>query len=144
VAVAALTLWEAYERFRLDPPQAIPFWVWLLENPDSPLRFPGQVSLQHHDFLHLILGLGVDREAEAEVVGWSIGNDPSLQVWQVCVFLWVAMTLYPEPYRFRWQDLPFFFHGLWQGRQVPRVSWDSLDPDQPLVDVRREVLGIKG
>ncbi len=136
MAVAALTLWEAYERFRLDPPQAIPFWVWLLENPDSPLRFPGQVSLQHHDFLHLILGLGMDREAEAEVVGWSIGND-RVKVWQVCVFLWVAMTLYPEPYL---AGLTLLLS--WALAQVPRVSWDSLDPNRSLVDVRREVLGI--
>jgi hypothetical protein len=137
--VAGLTLQEAYLAFRKDPPEAIPFWVWLMENPDSPLPFVGQVSLEHHDLIHVILGLGVSREEEAEVVGWTLGNE-GIEVWEILLFLWVAMVLYPEPYQFRYQDLPFFFYGLEQGKSVPRLKLEQIDRSRPLAEIRAEVL----
>ncbi|MGF1575173.1 MAG: hypothetical protein ACFCU9_04395, partial [Cyanophyceae cyanobacterium] len=89
------SLEEDYEAFRINAPEEIPFWVWMLENPDSPLPFPGQVSLKHHDLIHILLRVGVTREEEALVVGWTMGNDPNLRDWHIPLFLWVARTLYP-------------------------------------------------
>jgi len=73
------------------------------------------------------------------VVGWTMGNDPGLQVWQVLLFLWLAMVLYPEPYRFRYQDLPFFFYGLVWGQSCPRLDL-HVDRQRPLEEIRAEVM----
>ena len=41
----AFTLVAACENLQVDPPGEIPFFVWLLENPSSPLNMPGSIDL---------------------------------------------------------------------------------------------------
>lgn len=50
-----LTLHDAYLTLAGDPPSKIPFFVWLFENPRSPLALPGKIDLYQHDCLHLLL-----------------------------------------------------------------------------------------
>jgi hypothetical protein len=52
------TLKDAYETLEGDPPSKIPFIVWLLENPKSPLALPGCIDLYNHDCIHLLLKQG--------------------------------------------------------------------------------------
>ena len=143
--VAVASLEEAYQAFVINRPQEIPFWVWLMtlrvvrstmENPDSPISFPGQVSLEHHDLIHILLGVGVSREEEAFVVGWTMGNDPKLRSWHLSLFLWVARWLYPDPYRFRKQDIPVFYQGLAWGKSCPRLDVSQIDRSRSVEDLR--------
>lgn len=130
------SLEEAYQAFVINRPQEIPFWVWLMENPKSPLPFPGQVSLEHHDLIHILLGVGVSREEEAFVVGWTMGNDPTLRSWHISLFLWVARWLYPDPYRFREQDIPVFYRGLAWGKSCPRLDVSQIDRRRSVEEIR--------
>ena len=130
------SLEEDYRAFRINAPEEIPFWVWLMENPDSPLPFPGQVRLKHHDLIHILLGVGVSQEEEALVVGWTLGNDPNLKSWHIHLFLWVACTLYPDPYRFRKQDIPPFYQGLEWGKRCPYLN--KIDISKTAEKVREE------
>lgn len=110
-----LTLREAYQTLQGDPASQIPFPVWLMENPDSPLSLPGKVSLYHHDCLHLLLKQGFNSVGEAYVVGFSMGNDRRTRWFHLWIFKLVAQFLYPDPYRFYPSDLKHFDAGARQG-----------------------------
>ncbi len=101
-----------------DPPQAIPFLVWLLENPDSPCAMPGNISLEHHDRLHCILDRGFSSQDEAYIVGFSMGNDERTNWLHALVLKIVASIFYPKKYRFTDIDLPEFDRGFQLGRQI--------------------------
>jgi hypothetical protein len=117
-----LTLKEAYSQLRGDPPQAIPFRVWLLENPDSPLPFPGKISLKNHDCLHVILDLDFSSSSEAFVVGFTMGNDVGSHRVLESLFKLVARFLYPRKYRFSGLDVGYFEKGLTFGQDLPRKN----------------------
>ena len=71
-----ITLTEAIADFQLKydlPP--IPKVIQLLENPKSPLPFPGQITLENHDCLHVLFDIGFSLADEAFIVGFTMGND---------------------------------------------------------------------
>ena len=70
---------EALQSMGGDPPSSIPFLLWLLENPDSPIALPGKIDLYRHDCLHLLLDRGFSLYDEAFVVGFTMGNDVQTQ-----------------------------------------------------------------
>lgn len=121
------TLGEAYEKFKGDQQKDIPFLVWLLENPDSPLPFPGQIRLFEHDCLHLILGLGISASDEAFIVGFTMGNDPNTKTWHMLLFRLIARCLYPEIYRFNRHHISVFNYGFKYGRQLKVQSLNTID-----------------
>lgn len=112
------TLRELHKKFGGEKQQDIPFLVRLFENPDSPLPFPGQICLLDHDYLHLLLGLGVSEIEEAFIVGFTMGNDPKTQNWHIKVLKFAANHLYPQPYRFNQSHEIVFDSGFWHGRQL--------------------------
>lgn len=124
---SSLTLKEAYEKRMGDPQSSIPWVVWLVENPLSPLPFPGKISLEGHDILHILLDLDRSPENEAYVVGFTLGNDPHTKAWHLAIFKWIARYLYPEPYRFQPEYLSVFDRGFIQGRQSKRPALNRLD-----------------
>jgi hypothetical protein len=69
--VSDMSLEDAYHQFALDGQASIPFFVWLLENPASPISLPGSINLHGHDCLHLLLNRGVSGHDEAFVVGFT-------------------------------------------------------------------------
>ncbi len=122
-----LTLHQAYQAFQGDQQCDIPFLVWLLENPDSPLPLPGRIYLREHDYLHILLNRGLSPEDEAFVVGFTLGNDPSATNFYLSCFKLIARYFYPSPYHFRPEHLSIFDAGVQLGRQmqVKRLcSWD--------------------
>jgi hypothetical protein len=140
-----LTLKEAYSQFPGDPPQDIPFLVWLLENPNSPLPFPGKISLKKHDYLHVILDLDFSCKSEAFVVGFTMGNDVSTNQVFIKLFKFIAHFLYPQKYRFSDLDVRYFEKGLTFGRDLPRKNlnaciFDDFQEDS-LLNIRSD-LGI--
>ncbi len=137
------TLIAACHNLQGDPPQDIPFLVWLLENPDSPCAMPGNISLEDHDRLHCILDRGFAAKDEAYIVGFSMGNDV-LTTWvHVIVIKIVAFLFYPAKYRFSYADMQEFDRGFKLGRSVKvknlnqgRLSaWDS----KKLQEIRQEL-----
>jgi hypothetical protein len=113
-----LTLEKAYQTLEGDPPSKIPFIVWLLENPDSPLALPGCIDLYRHDCLHLLLKQGFTSESEAYVVGFTMGNDIRTNRMHLLIFKLAARLLYPEKYRLKNSDIEAFERGFQMGQRV--------------------------
>ena len=138
-----LTIKDAHQTLQGDSPEQIPFWVWLFENPDSPLPMPGKISLYHHDCLHLLLKRGFSRENEAYIVGFTMGKDPSAHKIHQWIYQLAARYLFPNPYRLRQVDLSEFKKGWSEGRKrcfsfyYPFRS-DSIN-QRTLADIRLEI-----
>lgn len=122
-----LTLAQAYALLGGDCPDEIPFVVWLLENPDSPLALPGKIYLQQHDLLHLLLGRGFAVSDEAYVIGFTMGNDLRTKRWHLWLYKFVSRFLYPSKFRFTRADLKAFDRGLARGRNLPIQNLNQLD-----------------
>lgn len=138
---------NAYAKFAAegDPPQATPFRIWLLENPDSPLPFPGRIHLREHDYLHILLERDVSLSGEAFVIGFTMGNDPSTKQYHVSIFKFVAKFLYPQGYNFSEDNLLFFDYGFKFGRQTKTKSLNRFDYSSYLnstISVVQKQLGI--
>jgi hypothetical protein len=137
------TLSSACNDLQGDPPQDIPFLVWLLENPDSPCALPGDISLANHDRLHCILDRGFSAADEAFIVGFSMGNDRATNWIHVLVIKITAFIFYPKKYRFSLTDMQEFDRGFLVGKNLPLRNlnrgmppeWDN----KKLKEIRREL-----
>lgn len=118
-AIEDLKLEEAYRRFAIDDQSAIPYLIWLLENPESPIALPGSVNLYGHDCLHLLLNRGVSSYDEAFVIGFTMGNSDEVEPQHLSTLKFFARFIYPQPYRFNKAHLKVFDLGAMYGRKVP-------------------------
>ncbi|BBD62818.1 hypothetical protein NIES2109_56680 (plasmid) [Nostoc sp. HK-01] len=96
----------------------IPFLIWLLENPESPLSLPGNICLRYHDYLHILLGRNLSFQDEAFVIGFTMGNDLNIKKIHLLIYKFFAKFVYPYPYRFSDLDLLFFDLGFHYGKKV--------------------------
>ncbi len=96
----------------------IPFVIWLLENPNSPLALPGKISLRHHDYIHILLGRGISPQDEAFVIGFTMGNDLKTNKLHLFIYKFFAKFIYPYPYNFSTLDLINFNLGFMYGRKI--------------------------
>lgn len=96
----------------------IPWVIKLLENPESPFRFRGAVSLIDHDVLHVLLGRGLQDQDEAFVIGFAMGTAKKPSPIQRRVLRFVLGRVYPEPYRIPGPLLPAFDLGFACGRET--------------------------
>lgn len=87
---------------------SINFWVRLFENPNSPIAFPGAISLERHDCMHILLGRGLLSQDEAFVIGFTMGTSPDINNFQTWLFKAFTEYLYPKPYNFTKDDLLIF------------------------------------
>lgn len=101
-----------------SPETAIPWVVWLFENPRSWLRFRGAVNLEDHDVLHVLLGRGLQDQDEAFVLGFAMGTSKRSNWLQYWVFKFVLAWLYPEPYRIPAFLQPAFDLGVRCGKET--------------------------
>jgi hypothetical protein len=113
------TLKQAQESLQGDPPQAIPWLVWLLENPASRVALPGAIDLYGHDCMHLILKQGFSATHEAYVVGFTMGNSTKLRSRHLTLIRFTAHYLYPPKYRMNSDHLEIFDMGVKAGRACP-------------------------
>jgi hypothetical protein len=138
-----LTLKDAYETLEGDPPSKIPFIVWLLENPKSPLALPGCIDLYNHDCIHLLLRQGFTSASEAYVVGFTMGNDIRTNRLHLMIFKLAAQALYPEKYRLNTSELDAFERGFQLGKsvKVKNLNQTSFEKWQykMLAEVRAEI-----
>jgi hypothetical protein len=118
IDVAHTNLKEAHTVvFNLDNTK-IPFVVWLLENPSSPLALPGKISLRNHDYIHILLGRGISPKDEAFVIGFTMGNDLKTNKLHLFVYKVFAKFIYPYPYNFSTLDFIRFDLGFLYGRKI--------------------------
>lgn len=69
----AESLRQAYQHFGGIQQSEVPWIIWLLENPDSPLALAGAIPLKEHDYLHLLLNRGKSPEDEAFIMAlWEL------------------------------------------------------------------------
>jgi hypothetical protein len=118
-AIEDLQLEEAYRRFVIDDQGSIPYLIWLLENPASPIALPGSVDLYGHDCLHLLLNRGVSSYDEAFVIGFTMGNSEEVEPHHLSTLKFCARFIYPPPFRFNKAHLKIFDLGAMYGRKVP-------------------------
>ncbi|AKG24728.1 hypothetical protein IJ00_18565 [Calothrix sp. 336/3] len=128
-----------------EPASRIPFIVWLLENPDSPLPFSGKIDLYRHDCLHLLLDRDLSLYDEAFVLGFTMGNDVSCKWFHRSLFKLISTIFYPLKFRFKKVHLLAFDLGVWYGSKVKTKNLNKFDFDsyknQSLSKIRKE-LGI--
>ncbi|WP_309743423.1 MULTISPECIES: hypothetical protein [unclassified Chamaesiphon] len=139
----AFTLAAACEDLQGDPPGEIPFLVWLLENPASPLNMPGSIDLLGHDRIHLLLKKGFSPAEEAYVIGFTMGNDTSTNWWHLLLLKIAAHFLYPPKYRLSYSELSIFDRGVQLGRSIKvkninKLDWSKWDC-KLLQDIRQEI-----
>ncbi|PZD70570.1 hypothetical protein C1752_10577 [Acaryochloris thomasi RCC1774] len=139
--LANLTLREAYRlQDSESKPYDIPWIVWLLENPDSPLPFPGQIYLREHDYLHIIFGLDRSSESEAFLVGFAMGLDLNTRNIHLLILILTSFFLYPKSYKFSMMDIRNLNRGFLVGRMPKfeslRVLNFELYLDQKVSDIR--------
>jgi len=125
--LAQLTLAQANALIRGDRQSSIPFLVWLLETPASPLALPGKIHLRERDYLHLLLGRGFSATDEAYVIGFTMGNDMETKQWHVWLYKVVSLLIYPPQFRLTKADLREFDKGLARGRSLPIKNLNKLD-----------------
>lgn len=123
------TLSAACEELKGDPATDIPFLMWLLENPDSPLALPGNIGLYNHDCMHLILKQGFSSENEAFVVGFSMGNDVRTNWLHQWMIKTSSVWLYPKKYRWHHSNVAAFEQGLKVGRATKIKNLNRSIPD---------------
>lgn len=112
------SLRQAYEGFGGMQPSEVPWLVWLLENPDSPLALAGAIPLKEHDYLHILLNRGKSPADEAFIIGFTMGNDTRLRRFHLWIFKLASRFLYPKDYRFTPQHWTRFKAGIRAGQQL--------------------------
>lgn len=122
-----LALSAACENLQEGLEPKIPFLVWLLENPSSPLSLPGKISLLEHDYIHLLLKKSFAPIDEAYIVGFTMGNDTDTGWIHLWILKFVSYLLYPREYRWNYQQLKVFDRGVDHGKKAKVKNLNKLD-----------------
>ncbi|MCM1982040.1 hypothetical protein [Lyngbya confervoides] len=128
--IGDLRMVEAYDRFVLDEQSAIPFTIRLLENPKSPIAFPGSVDLKGHDYLHLLLNRGITLWDEAFVVGFTMGNCDRLRPHHIYWYKVLSTALFPQKFRFNRSHFKAYDLGVMYGQKVPQKNLHRVNFEQ--------------
>ena len=123
----------------------VPWLIWLMENPKSPLHLHGASALNDHDYVHIILDKGQANDDEAFVIGFTMGNDDRTKEWEVKLFKFVSSKLYPKKERFTKEQLKIFNRGFEYGQsklhlyqRIGEFNWSTIDKNTPLNEVKRK------
>lgn len=140
-----MLLGEVYDSLPAAPPSAIPEEVRALENPESPEAFPGAISLERHDCVHILVGRGLLPQDEAFVIGFTMGASKKVTKLQFEMFRNLAVHWYPKPYNFSEEDLFSFDLGFAKGQNSEATGLEHF-PFENFMDMRvgdlRKRLGI--
>ena len=143
-----MILLNAIKKWRKKPSYKtqsdIHWFVWLLENPNSPISLTGAVDLYNHDIIHLILNRDMEVRDEAMVIGFTMGNSETTSSWVRWLFEFCAKYLYPEGYRFDEEDLLEYEKGFAYGytRTRRNIHLAQFDEKKTVAQLRKE-WGIK-
>jgi hypothetical protein len=144
-----MTLAEAYKSLQGDEQSDIPWIVWLLENPASPIALPGNIDLAGHDCLHLLLKKGFTSSSEAYVVGFTMGNDQRTKWFHFQFFKLAVLFLYPPKYRLSYSEIRILERGFKLGQrtlvkdlnQSDLVKWNTKTLEQLRSDLGLQLTG---
>lgn len=117
-----LTIDEVRATLPGNQAQEIHFLVRLLENPSSPLAFKGAISLERHDYMHILLGRGLRPQDEAFVIGFTMGTSKKISQMETWLFQMASKYLYPKPYNFEEEDLRAFRLAIDAGKQSNAIE----------------------
>lgn len=115
--------------------------VWLFENPKSPIALRGTASLYTHDHMHLLLNRSVEKEDEAFVIGYCMGNYEKTKSLDVWLFKFISKYLYPGSYRFDNKYLEIYDLGFDYGRS--REFKNIISVDFCLIDPYLDISSLK-
>ena len=122
----------------------IPWLVWLMENPKSPLHLHGASALNDHDYVHVILDRGQANNDEAFVIGFTMGNDDRTKSWESKLFKFISRWLYSKSERFTKKQLKIFDSGFKYGRsklnlyqRIGEIDWSKKDKNTSLNEFRK-------
>ena len=118
--------------------------IWLLENPKSPFHLHGACKLKDHDYIHVILDRGQTIEDEAFVIGFTMGNDDRIQIWEKRLFKFISHWLYPKNDRFTKDHLEIYDQGFEYGQsklsiyqRIGEFDWSIIDKNILLNDIKK-------
>ena len=118
--------------------------IWLLENPKSPFHLHGACKLKDHDYIHIILDRGQMIEDEAFVIGFTMGNDDRIQIWEKRLFKFISHWLYPKNDRFTKDHLEIYDQGFEYGQsklsiyqRIGEFDWSIIDKNILLKDIKK-------
>ena len=135
---AAIRKWRNKESYKKQ--SSIHWFVWLIENPNSPVSLTGAVDLYNHDIIHILLDRNMDVRDEAMVIGFTMGNSETTNSWVRWLFEFCAKYLYPEGYRFDEQDLLEYERGFAYGYSRPKrnIHIENFVTSKHVGSIRRE------
>ena len=133
-AIATFKKFDTYKE-----PSSINWFVWLIENPKSPISLAGAVDLYNHDIIHIILNRGMDVKDEAMVIGFTMGNSESSSGLSKWLFLLCARLLYPDGYRFSAEEVKEYNKGYSYGmtRRKRNIHLEKFNINEDVADIRR-------
>ena len=134
-AIATFKKFDTYKE-----PSSINWFVWLIENPKSPISLAGAVDLYNHDIIHILLNRGMDVKDEAMVIGFTMGNSESSSGLSKWLFLLCARVLYPSGYRFSAEEVKEYNRGYSYGmtRRKRNIHLEKFNIDEEVLDIRRK------
>ena len=115
---SAIKKWRGTDSYKKQ--SDIHWFVWLIENPNSPVSLTGAVDLYNHDIIHILLDRNMDVRDEAMVIGFTMGNSETTSSWVRWLFEFCAKHLYPAGYRFDEKDLLEYERGFAYGYSRPK------------------------
>ena len=122
----------------------VPWLIWLMENPKSPIHLHGASALNDHDYVHIILDKGQANDDEAFVIGFTMGNDDRTKSWEVKLYKFISRWLYPKAEQFNKNQLKIFDSGFKYGqsklnlyKRIGEFDWDKMDKNTPLDEVKK-------
>ena len=134
----AIEKWQDNSTYK--EPSTIHWFVWLLENPKSPISLTGAIDLYNHDIIHILLDRGMLNRDEAMVIGFTMGNSETTNSRVRWLFEFCARYLYPISYRFNEYDLLEFERGFAYGytRSSRNIHLAKFDVNRDIEEIRKE------
>ena len=115
----------------------VPLIVRLAENPQFNFSglgfFKGRVTLQQHDFIHILLGRGLTLMDESFVIGFTMGSTDRCSTHEANLFSFINQILYPKPYRFTPEGTQVFKDAVALGYVSDCTPLETVD-FEPMLD----------
>ena len=133
----AIGIWRERPEYKVQ--KQIHWFIWLMENPNSPIALTGAIDLYNHDIIHILLDRGMDIRDEAMVIGFTMGNSNKTRSWVRWIFLFISQHLYPDGYKFDEHDLFEFERGFAYGytRPTKNIHLAIFDENEEIENIRK-------
>lgn len=143
------TMRQAYDSLMMigNSQDEVPLIVKLTENPKFHFGglgfFKGRVTLEQHDYIHILLGRGLTLMDEAFVIGFTMGSTDRVSTHEQNLFELINKTLYPKPYRFKEDGMKVFRDAVALAYVSDCLPLEEVDfrpfLDLPLREIRKAV-----